>query len=644
MITGMSADPTAVLRRALLAVAMLAGLWAIVLATTGGFALSIGGVRLSSRNVRNPLLLTLLASAAAAALSRRRGTPLMRDLRWWWSMALSAHHACVRQRWVRWLGLPGAVAIGGATLLIVHWARSRPLWLDEQMIALNVRDRPFAELAGVLWLDQSAPFGWLATERAVMLLLGHGEHALRATPVTFGILTLAAAAWTAQRCLTAVAGAALVLLLSLGQWVFHYALELKHYSADTFFGLLLPALLLWVLEGNDAHLRARRVGVWWAASAVGLWWANGALFVTPACALILGFALCLLDGPRSVRPFATGGVLWLASFGVHYLVTLRFTLGNTKLHEVWSFAFPPSSATVGERLAWLGAQAAPFAARPGGTDLAILFWSVALAGVLLARPRLLGWTAALTVVSAFVLATVRLVPLYERLSLWTAPALYLATACCLDAGIRWASDRSKQRRALRTGAGAALIAAAVWLSADIVRGGWRDMADGRPRETNHQLDDRTGVGWLRAQARPGDAVLTTALALPAIWWYGNVPVSPPTSGTSFLGGGPILEVSYRPPGHECDAAALARALAGHDRALVYFGFRFDDVPAGFDDLLLRNLERIGRVRAVQQFAGVTRVAVIELARREDAAGAAGPPSSSSLRLEGCVSVQPAARW
>ena len=69
-------------------------------------------------------------------------------------------------------------------LRLQDWAGGRPLWLDEQMIALNIRERTVSELTGALWLDQSAPPGLAATERAAMLAFGVGETALRFVPVT----------------------------------------------------------------------------------------------------------------------------------------------------------------------------------------------------------------------------------------------------------------------------------------------------------------------------------------------------------------------------------------------------------------------------------------------------------------------------
>src|SRR5438034_6159469 len=91
----------------------------------------------------------------------------------------------------RWFTAALIIALVGAGLEIFQWAWARPLWLDEQMIALNLRDRRLVDLAGPLWLGQSAPLGWLAVQRAAVLLLGTSERALRLVPILFGLGTLA---------------------------------------------------------------------------------------------------------------------------------------------------------------------------------------------------------------------------------------------------------------------------------------------------------------------------------------------------------------------------------------------------------------------------------------------------------------------
>ena len=475
-----------------------------------------------------------------------------------------------------------------------------------------------------------------------MLVLGPSEVALRLVPLVFAVATVATAMWVGRRWMTSMGAGALVLMCSLGQWISHYALELKHYSADMFFGLLLPALVVWVIEADGPPHRLRRAAIWWAVAVLGQWWANGALLATPAGALLLWIFLWRFDGRRSAVAFAVFGLGWLASLGVHYLLALRFTLGSEYLREYWSRALPPRSARGAETVGWLIEQVAPFAVKPGGTELTTLFWAAVICGFLFARHRILGLVLAAVPLSACLLAVTHLVPLYERLSIWAVPALYVGIALCVDAGVRWVRE-AYRRGHLARGALAILVSVtSLWACADIAGRGWLEVVQGRSRDSNHELDDRTGVKWLLAQKRPGDAVLTTRLALPAIWWYGGVPVSL-TSGRFLPDGGPILEVSHRPPGPECDDL-LRRALTPYKRVLVYFGFRFDDVPEGFDDLLLESLERIGRVTESQRFAGVTHAAVVELAPVPQRSAAAEVFPSRSARVHGCVSVQPATRW
>jgi hypothetical protein len=638
----MARDPAASIRRALVALALLAGLWAVVVALTGGFRLSLAGIRVSSRSTTNPMLVALISTCVAIGLSRRSGAnwraQVHEDLRWW-------THALRLRSILGWLLYPATlVALSGALLRLQDWAGGRPLWLDEQMIALNIRERTVSELTGALWLDQSAPLGWLATERAAMLAFGVGETALRFVPVTFGIAVLAAAVWIGRRWMTTVAACVLVLLCSLGEWVFHYSLELKHYSADLFFGLMLPALVVWTTEADGPGQRLRRALVWWAVAAAGLWWGNGALLVAPACALTLMISLWRIDGRKNATVFAATSFFWLASFAAHYYLALRFTLENDRLRESWSFAMPPLGAGLLDTSRWLISQTDTFTTRPGGSELTALFWLVVLAGVLFAQPRLFGYLVAAVTLSLCVLAAMRLVPLYERFAIWVVPSLYLAIALCVDAGIRAGWNAYSQRRHVRAATAALVTAAVLWLCGNVAAQGWHVIQIARPDNSNHQLDDRMAVEWLLSQHERGDVVLTTRLALPAVWWYGGAPVSSPTLGGFLRDRIPILEVDHVEQGRACHSDDLRGALLTYRRALVYLGFRFDDVPRGFDDFLLQELRRIGRVTESQRFPGVTRAFVVDIVPPRQESARATVLLDSPTPTTGCISVQPARRW
>jgi hypothetical protein len=589
---------------------LLAGvlLWATVVSLTGGFVIDTEALQISSRNPVN----AWLAAAAVACAVWVLGWPdprraLRADAAWWMQ---AAGHGLQTLRAHRTWAPAFLAAVGSAVLLIAHWGRARPLWLDEQMIALNLRERTLGELGGALWLGQAAPFGWLAIQRSVFVVVGDGEAALRLLPVLSAISTLGVGWWAARRWMGPIGAAALMLLLGLGEWVSHYALELKPYSADVLWGLWLPVMAAWVVHADAATL-GRRQAAWWALAATAHWISYGALLVTPGSAAIAAAYLWRTHGRHAVRRFVVTGSVWFASLGLHYVVSLRHTLGNSYLDGYWSFAMAPPGAGPGEIVAWLGSALEPLALKPGGTEWWAVLWLAAAGGFVAAGRQALGPILACVPLAAFSLAALRLVPLFERLSLWVVPALYVGVALAIDRGVPLAGRLAREGRRLSGAATLAAVTAAVLMCADLVQRG-SAAAGYRPAQSNHRLNDRAGVEWLMLQQRPGDAILTTRLALPAIWWYGEVPLGGSAAGGRTSSGTPILEVAYRPGGADCDSGRLAEALRGHRRTLVYLGFRFDDVPDGFDRLLLERLGEIGSLRAAESFAEAGHVVVFDL--------------------------------
>src|SRR6185436_3314879 len=227
----------------------------------------------------------------------------------------SGRHCWIRGRqlWIQArpkipAAMPVAFVIAAAVLDFHQLFGAAPLWLDEEMIALNFRDRSFSELGGRLWLEQSAPYGWLVLQRAVLLTLGSSEVALRLLPTLFGIATYVTALMIARQWLTWPAGLIFIFMCIFGHSLSHYRVEVKHYTGDAFWALILPALAVWATEGATADARRRRVVIWWIAAAAGLWLANGALLVAPACALLVLAMALARDGVRAASRQATWGL------------------------------------------------------------------------------------------------------------------------------------------------------------------------------------------------------------------------------------------------------------------------------------------------------------------------------------------------
>jgi len=147
--------------------------------------------------------------------------------------------------------------------------------------------------------------------------------------------------------------------------------------------------------------------------------------------------------------------------------------------------------------------------------------------------------------------------------------------------------------------------------------------------------------------QPRDILLTTRLALPVLWWYGEIPLSGiDAPGSRHPDGGPMFEIGYARPGPDCQSNQLQGLLQGQQRVLVYSGF--PDMPAGFDVLLFDSLDQLGVITARRDFALMSRVAVVDLRMSQDPKALptrrqAGRPASSQM-LDGCVVIRPAGRW
>ena len=163
----------------------------------------------------------------------------------------------------------------------------------------------------------------------------------------------------------------------------------------------------------------------------------------------------------------------------------------------------PPEASLAETVRWLGVHVAPLADSPGGSTHPVLFWATALCGFLFARRWLFACVFGTVVASAFLLAGIRMVPLYERLSLWALPALYVGIALSLDAATRWGRNGYTRGQQGPVAAAVLMTVAGLWSCVDIGQRGWRDITNGYVPDSNLGTDDRTGVRWLLAQRRPG---------------------------------------------------------------------------------------------------------------------------------------------
>lgn len=515
------------------------------------------------------------------------------------------------RRWgPRWADLAIIVVVIGAWLRIDRWLDNHPLWLDEQMIGINIVQRDFAGLVGTLALSQSAPVGWLWAEHALAVIVEPTDHVLRFLPMATGVATLVVAWWIGRRWLGLFGALALVSLCSFAPYLLRYSDEVKQYSGDAFWALLLLALAAWAL---DSVTPLRRIFIWWAVALIGSWFSAAAILIAPGLVLVMLITLWRRQGWRSALWGVAGGVAWLASFAVQYLVSLRITLSSDFLYGYWRTGFAPQPLGVRSGLRWLASLPDMLAKDPILTDSVVAFWILAAIGIVaaIAVRRDLGALLISVPISAVVLATMRVVPLQSRLALWLVPTLFVlvAVAVALPARVAVAltrrayrgSEKRWQRPALIVGALACVgVLVPAVLTANSVVSPMREEAAEWTNQP-YGLNDRAAVAWLAEHRQVGDIVLISRHSVPAVAFYAD--------GAN-LGFPYSLEMHV--PGRTCAPTELRQLVSGHQRVLFYAGVRLQYTARG-NVVMTAAIAQLGRVVETYRW-GTGEIVVVDLKR------------------------------
>lgn len=351
----------------------------------------------------------------------------------------SPTHTASDPRLPSWL--PTALLALGALLRVRQYATNRSLWQDESSLALNIVERGFRGLLEPLDYGQMAPQGFLWLEKAVSVLLGPGELALRVVPLAFGLASLPLFDAVAQRCLRPRGRViALTLFATAGPLVW-YASEAKQYAGDITFGLALTAL---ALETSRRGVPTRYAAGLGALGAVAVWFSHAAILVMAGVGLALALdALRRRDSGELTR-LGLAGAPWAASVGIVWWLFMRQGPGDENLAQFWQFAFLPFPPRGLAEALWLPERLLSMADLAAGLRppaLGIAAFAVGVIGLAARRGRAAA-VLGLPGLVALGASALEVYPFFQRFLLFFAPAVLVFTAEGADRAGSWLGRRA----------------------------------------------------------------------------------------------------------------------------------------------------------------------------------------------------------
>lgn len=314
--------------------------------------------------------------------------------------------------------LPRILIAAGIILRLRQYFSDRSLWLDEALLARNIIERSFIGLLQPLQYDQNAPIGFMLLAKLATLVGGPTSLALRFFPLVFGIIALFLFYRIARHFLKTPGTLIALTFFSLSTPMVYYSGEFKQYTGD-----VLATLILWYF-----FLVARpKKKIWLAVlGMIIIWFSHASMFILAA----LGVA------DLSLWTYAVP--FWIASFGINYLVSLRYNLSAVIIQNWQGHFLPfPWEQNGNTRLFFI------FIYRIFGFFVdADTVWGHALVLVLgyanIARKSMKNIIVfVLPIVLLFIATGLQKYPFVPRLLLFLVPSLYIAIGAGADLIIAW---------------------------------------------------------------------------------------------------------------------------------------------------------------------------------------------------------------
>ena len=401
----------------------------------------------------------------------------------------------------------------GAALRIWQFAADTSLYIDEIAVARDVMNHPVLSLVTHSLPDQVAPRGFLLAEKTAVWGFGQGDSVLRLFP----LLTSAGALllfWRVARRLEGAGGPVAMALFAGAIPLVSFSAQVKQYSSDVFFGLLLVGLALQFF--TEPALSRRRIWAAGFAGAVIPWFSQPGVIVALSLSALL-FCRFAKEYRDHIDVFLAGGIWSLSSVAAAADAFWSVDPGiRGYVHRVWAGGFLPMpiGTALATRWPWgpikgvLGAGASASLDYPlPGLYLSLIllgFWS------LWRWRRILALTLIAPIAAALGAAIAQTYPFADRLILFLFPMFLLALGAGIDQIRRWT--------ALAFGSSGLRVMGWVLYGVLGLAPLWSTVV---MPPVYHVEDMKAVLRYLESERQPGDRIYTYYAAAPATVFYGS---------------------------------------------------------------------------------------------------------------------------
>lgn len=312
----------------------------------------------------------------------------------------------------------------GIAIRVYQYLVCRSFFHDEALLARNVNELTFRELAGVLEYHQAAPVGLLWLTKVVVSILGDNEFAFRLFPLLAGIASIFLFHKIIQHFLKPPFSILALAFFVFNGYLLFYHISFKQYGLDVWVALVISWGFIQV------YLKDYSASTFYVSGVVGallIYFSQPSIFVLTAGTLTIGFLFLRAKKNEKFKHLVLASCIWGLSFLLYFFLLIKPNISDSMLQNFHTPYFMPIKFWELESWNWYIQSLPRMLKSPGNIHFNILGAIIAFIGIIWAfRKEQWKWSLLLLpILLAFGASALGKYSTLNRLMLFATPAIIL---------------------------------------------------------------------------------------------------------------------------------------------------------------------------------------------------------------------------